>query len=204
MADALYRAVKRILTPFADAYFSLRATGHESLPAGPFILAGNHSSLLDWVFVARFVARPIRFVLSREFYDQPGLTPVYRRLGVVPIRDGAIELSAIRQLLEDLDRGEIVGVFPEGRITVDGALLPAQPGIVSIAARAGAPIVPVGVRGAFEAFPRHARIPRPRPVSVAYGEPLDVPRAAARSRAEQVRIAGELMRRIGVLCGADG
>ena len=204
MADALYRAVKRILTPFADAYFSLRATGHESLPAGPFILAGNHSSLLDWVFVARFVARPIRFVLSREFYDQPGLTPVYRRLGVVPIRDGAIELSAIRQLLEDLDRGEIVGVFPEGRITVDGALLPAQPGIVSIAARAGAPIVPVGVRGAFEAFPRHARIPRPRPASVAYGEPLDVPRAAARSRAEQVRIAGELMRRIGVLCGADG
>lgn len=201
MADALYRAVKRILSPVADAYFSLRAAGHDALPTGPFILAGNHSSLLDWVFVARFVERPIRFVLSREFYDQPGFTPLYRRLGVVPIRDGSIELSAVRQLLGNLERGEIVGVFPEGRITRDGELLPAQPGIIAIAARAGVPIVPVGVRGAFEAFPRDARVPRRHPVHVTYGTAFDVPRAAARSREEQVRVAADLMRRIGELRG---
>jgi 1-acyl-sn-glycerol-3-phosphate acyltransferase len=203
MADGLYRAVKRVLTPIADVYFSLRATGCETLPVGPFILAANHSSLLDWVFVARFVERPIRFVLSREFYDQATFTPLYRRLGVVPIRDGAIELSAVRQLLANLARGEIVGVFPEGRITLDGALLPAQPGIVSIAARAGVPIVPVGVRGAFEAFPRSARLPRRHPVHVAYGTPFDVPPAAARARDEQVRVAADLMQRIGELCRAS-
>src|ERR1043166_5173874 len=107
MADVLYYAVKRVLTPIADAYFSLRATGQETLPAGPFIVAGNHSSLLDWVFVARFVERPVRFVLTREFYDQLGLTPLYRLLGVIPIRDGAVELSAMRQLLATLGRGEI-------------------------------------------------------------------------------------------------
>src|SRR5262245_25461342 len=148
MADALYFAVKRVLTPLADWYFSLRATGYETLPDGPFIVAGNHSSLLDWVFVARFVERPIRFVLTREFYDQTGVTAIYRQLGVIPIRDGAIELSAVRQLFAALARGEIVGVFPEGRITRDGVLLPAQPGVIAIAARAGVPIVPVGVRGA--------------------------------------------------------
>jgi len=200
MADALYRAMKRILAPVADLYFSLHGTGHERLPEGPFIVAGNHSSLLDWVFVARFVDRPIRFVLSREFYDQPGLTAVYRRLGVIPIRDGAIELSAVRQLLATLERGDIVGVFPEGAITRDGALLPAQPGVVAIAARAGVPIVPVGVHGAFQAFPRDARVPRPRPVRVAYGEPFVVPRAIARSRDDQLRAAADLMRRIGDLC----
>src|SRR5436190_22916708 len=108
MADPLYFAVKRLLTPLADLYFSLHAVGPEALPAGPFILAGNHSSLLDWVFVARFVERPIRFVLTREFYDQTGLTLLYHRLGVIPIRDGAIELSAVRQLLATLARGEIV------------------------------------------------------------------------------------------------
>ncbi|MCC6763264.1 MAG: 1-acyl-sn-glycerol-3-phosphate acyltransferase [Deltaproteobacteria bacterium] len=199
MPDALYFAIKRILSPVADAYFSLRATGHDALPEGPFIVAGNHSSLLDWVFVARFVERPIRFVLSREFYDQTGLSGLYRHLGVIPIRDGAIELSAVRQLLATLERGEIVGVFPEGAITRDGALLPAQPGVVAIAARAGVPIVPVGVRGAFEAFPRDARLPRPHPVRIAYGEPLAIPRGAARSREEQARLAGELMRRIGEL-----
>ena len=202
MADALYHGLKRVLTPVADAYFSLRATGHETLPRGPFIVAGNHSSLLDWVFVARFVDRPIRFVLTREFFDQPGFSTVYRRLGVIPIRDGAIELSAVRQLLATLARGEIVGVFPEGRITRDGTLLPAQPGVVAIAARARVPIVPVGVRGAFEAFPRDARLPRPHPVHVAYGTPLHVPEAAARSRAEQSSFAATLMERIGALCVA--
>jgi 1-acyl-sn-glycerol-3-phosphate acyltransferase len=203
MPDALYFTIKRILGPLADAYFSLRASGHDALPTGPFIVAGNHSSLLDWVFVARFVARPIRFVLSREFYDQAGFTEIYRRLGVIPIRDGAIELSAVRQLLATLERGEIVGVFPEGAITRDGALLPAQPGVIAIAARAGVPIVPVGVRGAFEAFPREARVPRPHPVRVAYGTPLPIPREAARSRDEQARLADELMRRIAELRAAS-
>lgn len=204
MADGLYWTLKRVLTPLADAYFSLCATGQDRLPAGPFIVAGNHSSLLDWVFVARFVERPIRFVLTREFYDQAGFTRLYRRLGVIPIRDGAIELSAVRQLLATLQRGEIVGVFPEGRITRDGTLLPAQPGVVAIAARAGVPIVPVGVQGAFEAFPRDARLPRPHAVRVAYGEPLVIPEAVARSREGQSRWAAELMQRIGALCARGG
>jgi 1-acyl-sn-glycerol-3-phosphate acyltransferase len=204
MADALYWTLKRVLTPIADLYFSLRSTGHESLPAGPFIVAGNHSSLLDWMFVARFVDRPIRFVLTREFYDQAGFTALYRQLGVIPIRDGGIELSAVRQLLATLERGEIVGVFPEGRITLDGTLLPAQPGVIAIAARAGVPIVPVGVRGAFEAFPRVASLPRPHAVSVAYGAPIEIPAHAARSREDQSTWAEELMRRIAGLCVAAG
>ncbi len=202
MADGLYWTLKGVLTPVVDAYFSLSASGREHLPAGPCIVAGNHSSLLDWAFVARFVDRPIRFVLTREFYDQRGLTAIYRQLGIIPIRDGAIELSAMRQLLATLERGEIVGVFPEGRITRDGRLLPAQPGVIAIAGRAGVPIVPVGLRGAFEAFPRDARLPRPRPVHVAYGRPLEVGTADARSRDGLARLADELMRRIGDLCAA--
>ena len=91
MADALYHSLKAMIAPVADVYFRLHASGHELLPPGPFILAANHSSLLDWVFVARFVARPVRFVLSRDFYDQPAFTWAYRRLGVIPIRERMIE-----------------------------------------------------------------------------------------------------------------
>jgi 1-acyl-sn-glycerol-3-phosphate acyltransferase len=199
MADALYHSLKAVITPAADAYFRLRASGHELLPSGPFILAANHSSLLDWVFVARFVARPVRFVLSRDFYDQAALTWAYRRLGVIPIREGMIELSAVRQLLSTLRRGEIVGVFPEGRITRDGALLPAEPGIVALAARAGVVIVPAGVQGAFAAYPRDAWMPRRHPVRVRFGEPLAVPASAANDRVEQRRLAVDLMERIGAL-----
>jgi 1-acyl-sn-glycerol-3-phosphate acyltransferase len=200
MADALYRTLRAVIAPCADLYFRLRASG-ETLPDGPFLLAANHSSLLDWVFVARFVDRPIRFVLTREFYDQPALQWAYRRLGVVPIRDGAIELSAVRQLLQTLARGEIVGIFPEGRITRDGALGPARPGIIAIAARAGVPIVPAGVAGAYEAFPREARLPRPHPVRIRFGTALPIPRAAGVDRDLQTELAGELMRRIACLRG---
>lgn len=198
MADALYRTLRAVLAPCADAYFGLRAGG-EPVPAGAFLLAANHSSLLDWVFVARFVDRPIRFVLTRDFYDQPALRWAYRRLGVVPIRDGAIELSAVRQVLATLARGEIVGIFPEGRITRDGELSPAHPGVIAIAARAGVPIVPAGVAGAFEAFPRDARVPRPRPVRVRFGAPLPIPRAARVDHDIQAELAIELMQRIATL-----
>jgi 1-acyl-sn-glycerol-3-phosphate acyltransferase len=196
MADLLYRAVKTALTPAADLYFQMGASGDEHLPSGPFILAANHSSLLDWVFVARFVPRPVRFVLSREFFDQWPLTWVFRNLGVIPIRDGRLEPSSHRQLLETLERGEIVGVFPEGWITRDGNLLPAQRGVIAFAARAGVSIVPAGVAGAYEAFPRDARLPRPHPVRIRFGAPLAVPPSAASDRAEQRRLADELMARI--------
>ncbi|MBI3770966.1 MAG: 1-acyl-sn-glycerol-3-phosphate acyltransferase [Deltaproteobacteria bacterium] len=199
MADGLYRAIKTVLTPLADVYFELRASGHELLSSGPFILAANHASLLDWVFVARFVTRPVRFVLTREFFDQRALSWAYRRLGVIPIRDGAIELSAVRQLLTTLRRGEIVGVFPEGRITRDGALAPGEPGVITIAARAGVAIVPVGVHGAFEAFPRDAWFPRPRPIRVHFGTGLPIPRSAATDRDEQRHLLATLMREIAAL-----
>ena len=60
MADALHWTLKRVLTPLADVYFSLRATGHEDLPDGPFIVAGKHSSLLDWACQGRFAAELMR------------------------------------------------------------------------------------------------------------------------------------------------
>jgi 1-acyl-sn-glycerol-3-phosphate acyltransferase len=193
--------MKAVLAPIADRYFSLRGEGQDRLPGGPFILAANHASMLDWLFVARFVARPVRFVLTREFFDQRGVTWAYRSLGVIPIRDGAIELSAVRQLLATLRRGEIVGVFPEGRITRDGALAPGEPGVVAIAARAGVPIVPAGVHGAFEAFPRDARVPRPHPVRVRFGDPLTVPSSAATDRDQQRRTLAQLMQAIDALRG---
>jgi hypothetical protein len=115
MADALYFGLKRVLTPLADVYFSLRATGYETLPAGPFIVAGNHSSLLDWVFVARFVERPIRFVLTREFYDQAGLTALYRRLGVIPIRGTQVPWSLAFFLVLAVVFGVVLHATPLGR-----------------------------------------------------------------------------------------
>ena len=205
MADALYRAMKACLGPVADVYFDLRASGHDALPAGPFILAANHESMLDWVFVARFVARPVRFVLTREFFDQRALTWAYRNLGVIPIRDGAIELSAVRQLLTTLRRGEIVGAFPEGRITRDGAMAFSQrlSSIVrsawTLAARTRVPIVPVGVHGAFEAFPRDAWLPVSRPVRVRFGAPIAIPDRAAGDRDEQRRVLALVMKAIAVL-----
>jgi 1-acyl-sn-glycerol-3-phosphate acyltransferase len=202
VGDGVYRSLRTVLTPVVDRYFDLEATGEERLPAGPCILAANHSSLLDWVFLARFVSRPVRFVLSREFFDQWPFRSVYESLGVIPIRDGRFQPSAYRQLLATLAGGDIVGVFPEGWITRDGSLRPAQRGIIAFAARAGVPIVPVGVRGAFAAFPRHARFPRRHPVRVHFGEPFIVAPEVRNDRDTQRYLAEDLMARIGALCAS--
>ncbi len=202
MGDGVYRALRTVLTPVVDRYFGLQATGEDRLPSGPCILAANHSSLLDWVFLARFVPSPVRFVLSREFFDQRPFTWAYESLGVIPIRDGRFQPSAYRQLLAALTGGDIVGVFPEGWITRDGSLRPAQRGIIAFAARAGVPIVPVGVRGAFAAFPRDARFPRPHPVHVRFGEPFLVAAGVRTDRDAQRFLAEDLMSRIAALCAS--
>jgi 1-acyl-sn-glycerol-3-phosphate acyltransferase len=180
-------------------YFRPRAEGLVHVRRdGPFVVACNHVTLLDWAGLAWFVPRPVRFLMTRDYYDRPALRWFCRLGGAIPVTPGRIEPTAIRGALAALTRGDAVGVFPEGRISRDDAPLPPERGIVELARRAGVPIVPATIRGAFRAFPRHARVPRPRRVTVVFGAPLAVPAHAHGHRA-QAEVARELMARIAAL-----
>lgn len=170
--DWRYQLLRVVCASIGLPYFRPRVEYTEALPGAPFIVACNHTTLLDWAAIAHFVPAPVRFLVTREYYDLPYVGWFCRWGGAIPVRPGRIGPSAVRLALEALDRGEVVGVFPEGRITRDGAMLPFQRGVVELAARARCPIVPATIRGAYEAFPRHARVPRPRRVVVAFGRAM--------------------------------
>jgi 1-acyl-sn-glycerol-3-phosphate acyltransferase len=171
--DHRYRLLRSLCALIGVPYFRPRVEYACALPSAPFIVACRHTTLLDWAAIAHFIPRPVRFLVTRDYYDHPLFRWFCRWGGAIPVCPGRIEPSAIRAALSALEKGEVVGIFPEGRITRDGGQLPFQRGAVELAIRSGCPIVPATIRGAFRAFPRHRRVPRPRRVVVAFGAPLD-------------------------------
>jgi 1-acyl-sn-glycerol-3-phosphate acyltransferase len=93
-------------------------------------------------------------------------------LNAFPIKRGTADLAGIKETLRRLRGGQLVVTFPEATRTQDGALGSMHSGVILLARKAGVPIVPTMILGAFESWPRHVRLPRPHPVIVAYGPPL--------------------------------
>jgi len=186
--SAIHRAAFRLL-------FRLRVEGAERLPTkGPFVVAPNHVSDLDPFALAAALPRRAR----RETYWAGAtvrlftgpFTRALSRLGrVVPVdaRGGARAGLAIGAAV--LARGRGLVWFPEGQRSFDGRLQPFLPGVGHLAAKFRVPLVPVAIRGTFEALPRGARRPRLVPVTVRFGDPI-APEALAGLPPEE--IAGRL------------
>lgn len=148
---------------------SVHVSGLEHvLPEGPLIVAGNHTGFLDGPLVTAWVPRPIRTLTKVEIFKGfPGKALVY--LGQIPVDRDIPDRTALRGAREELAAGGAVGVFPEGT-RGDGELGRIKDGIGYLAARSGAPIVPVAVIGTQQALPKGAKIPRrSHEVHVAFG-----------------------------------
>ena len=170
--------------------FRIRAWGVERVPRrGGALLASNHQSFLDPTVVGTPLPRRAYYMARRTLFDVPGLGRLIRAVNAFPVERGGVNRRAMRTAIELMSRGEGLVVFPEGTRTPDGEVKRFTSGFALLAARAGVPIVPVAIHGAYEAWPRHQRLPRPSPVHVAYGEPLAVAgsgKAAFREAAERV------------------
>jgi 1-acyl-sn-glycerol-3-phosphate acyltransferase len=101
---------------------------------------------------------------------------LFRAWGTIPVKERDPR-GTIHQLCEHLERGEWIGMFPEGKISHDGRIQKFQTGVARVAASSGAPVLPVGIRGAYESLPRHRRAPKPTRVRVVAGEPIRFPGA---------------------------
>lgn len=188
--------------------FRARFYGADQVPrTGPVILAANHASYLDPPLIGTGLPRLVHFLARNTLFDQPLLRALLRSWEVVPVdRDGA-GAAGLKAILDRLRAGGAILLFPEGTRTADGRLQPARPGIGLIVAKSDCPVVPVRVFGTFEAWGRHQRRPRLRPVAVRYGTPLDFAaeraavRAADKARLKAIyqQIAETLMARIAAL-----
>jgi len=189
-------------------YFRWRVIGAENVPVtGGVILASNHGSFLDPPLVGSGLKRDINYLARESLFRFPGIGALLRSWNAVPVdRDGG-GARGLKAILDRLLAGGGIILFPEGTRTKDGQLQPARSGIGLTVIKSTAPVVPVRVFGTFEAYGRRHKLPRPYPVAVRYGKPLDF--AALRAEAktcDKVRlkeiyqqVADEIMAAIGQL-----
>jgi 1-acyl-sn-glycerol-3-phosphate acyltransferase len=177
--DAWWNVARATVGSVAAASFRIRVAGSQNIPRrGGALLAYNHVSVLDAIFVGLSVTRRGRivrcFALSEDF-DRPLLGRALRGLRQVPIRRGAGVWSPLEQLADVVTDGWLAGIAPEGTVGGGEDLLPIQKGAARIALLAGGPVIPVGLWGPQRRWPKAGlRMQRPfRPnVGVSFGPPI--------------------------------
>lgn len=157
-----------------DGFFRGDVVGMENLPErGPYLLAANHSSHLDPPFVGAPVPHEIAF-FARKTLWKPGFAAWWlTAIRSIPVdRDGGSDVTAMKRVFGVFKAGGVVILFPEGTRSPDGRLQRPKPGIGMLACRAGVPVVPARLFGAYEAFGRGGRVRFGTPVSIVYGKPM--------------------------------
>jgi len=131
--------------------FSWKVEGRENIPlTGPLILAANHVHVLDPFFLIFISPRWINFVAKEELFRSPLLRPWLHLVGAFPIRrEGKVreKQKILKSARNALEKGLILGMFPEGGRSRDGKLRKGKPGSVVIASKTNVPILPVGIVG---------------------------------------------------------
>jgi 1-acyl-sn-glycerol-3-phosphate acyltransferase len=169
---AWYRVVRFVAATLAAVLLRWRATGHGNVPeAGGVLMVSNHLSYLDVFFLGIPLRRPLNYV-ARSTLFLPVLGPLIRSVGGFPIQREGMGASGMKETLKRLRAGGIVTLFPEGTRSSDGEMGSLKPGIAVLVVRAGVPVVPVGLAGTFEIWPRSRLVPVPRPIRIHYGRAI--------------------------------
>jgi len=154
-------------------WFRARTRGLENLPErGGVLLLMNHQSFLDPLVVGVWMNRPISYLARDSLFRVPVLGWLLRHTYVTPINRSGGSSAVIRQAIEQLEQGFLVGIFPEGTRSSDGKLGRLKPGFLAIVRRTDVPVIPVGIAGTERALGRGCWFPKPRRVRVVIGKPI--------------------------------
>ncbi len=172
----LYWGLKAVLWPLFRVVFRWRIEGREHLPhSGPAVLAANHQSFCDSLFLPLAVRRRVTFLAKAEYFDARRTAWFVRAVGQIPIHrtGGDASERALAAAKEVLDRGELVAIYPEGTRSTDGAVHRGRTGVARLAMQCGVPVIPVGISGTDRVQPRGSRWLRPLlPVRTYFGPPM--------------------------------
>ena len=175
-----YRLLKSFLIPLLMLLFRPKVTGLRNVPTnGAVIIASNHLSFSDSIFMPLVVPRNVTFLAKSEYFTSPGLAGFIKKLtfialGQVPIdrsggkRSEAALLTGLRLLKE----GHCIGIYPEGTRSPDGRLYKGRTGSARLAIESGAPIIPVAMFNTAEIQPTGQVVPKVRRVEMVFGEAI--------------------------------
>lgn len=176
-----YRLSRLVAGPFLRLLVRPAVIGAEHIPAtGPAILASNHLSVIDSIYLPLMVERPVSFAAKSEYFTGTRLRDkavgAYLRATNQLSTDrtgGAAAMGMLDAALEHLRSGQLFGIYPEGTRSPDGRLYRGRTGVGFLALHSGAPVVPVAMVGTDRILPPGHRIPRPGTIEIRIGEPLD-------------------------------
>jgi 1-acyl-sn-glycerol-3-phosphate acyltransferase len=183
----LYWLLRNVLLgPVVERTFRPRVQGAENVPAhGPAILASNHLSYVDWLFMPLALDRRVTFVAKSDYFTGVGVRGwaqrrFFKGTGQVPIdrSGGRASEGALRAGLKVLQRGELFGIFPEGTRSHDGRLYKGRTGVARLALEAGVPVIPTAVIGTDVIAPPGKVLSKVISPTVKFGPPLDFSRYA--------------------------
>jgi len=201
VAAVLVGSLVTVVSRLRFAKFRGRRRAATLLPPGAIIVVSNHSSYADGVMLAiicRRMGRSLRLLATAGVFRAPGLGGLVRRLGFIPVERGSSHAAdALDAAAEALAAGEAVGIFPEGRTTRDPEHWPerAKTGVVRLALRTGAPIIPIALVGTHRVLTRRhplrtilANVVLRPEVLTRVGEPIELPLlSSSEASPEQIR-----------------
>ncbi|WP_457971875.1 lysophospholipid acyltransferase family protein [Arthrobacter sp. D1-17] len=209
-----YWIMKRIfLGPVLRTLFRPWVKGLDNVPAeGPAIIASNHLSFSDSIFMPLMVSRPVIFLAKSEYFTGTGLkgklTAMFFRLtNQLPMdrSGGAASAASLEAGMHVLNHGGLLGIYPEGTRSPDGRLYRGKVGVARLALQAGVPVIPVAMIGTDKVQPIGKRLPNIRRIGMIFGEPLDFSRyqGMADDRLIQRSVTDEIMYELMRLSGQE-
>ncbi|TML64125.1 MAG: 1-acyl-sn-glycerol-3-phosphate acyltransferase [Actinobacteria bacterium] len=171
-----YWVLKILLTPLLRFFYRVRVEGLEHVPPeGAAILASNHLSFCDSLFLPLVLRRRVTFVAKAEYFEDPKTAWFFRAVGQIPIKrgDGSAALRALASASEVLQLGELFGIYPEGTRSPDGRVYKGHTGVARLTLDNRVPVLACAMVGTREAQPIGQALPRLfMPITIRISHPL--------------------------------
>jgi 1-acyl-sn-glycerol-3-phosphate acyltransferase len=187
----LFAIIRLLATIIISLCFRVEVINMHHVPAkGSALLCANHLTALDMFLIGYRLKRKVHYMAKEELFRNPILAAVLKNLGAFPVRRGTGDVKAVKTALKLLEKGHIVGIFPEGhRRSKSGGDIRIKPGSAMFAIKSGADIIPVALTGCHKLFGR---------IKVVFGQPftLDVDKNRKYTVEEMTQISKGIMDRI--------
>jgi 1-acyl-sn-glycerol-3-phosphate acyltransferase len=169
---------------YCRIYHDLRVISPPKLPrTGPAIIVCNHISGVDPLLIQSACPRLITWMMASEYYDIKPLRWVFTTVGAIPVDRSGRDMSATRAAMRALEAGQVLGVFPEGRIEESRGLLPFQTGVALLASRGGVPVYPAALEGTNRGRDMIDAFIKPCTALLKFGERIQFDRSSKRKQA---------------------
>lgn len=188
----------------ARGFYNYRVVGDPTQlhREGGVLIVSNHESFFDPPIVGIAFDRELHFLARKSLFNNPVAGRLYRELNSIPVDQERPDMTSLKTVIRTLKQGGKVLVFPEGSRTLDGDMLPGEPGVGLIVAKAGVPVLPVRIFGTRKALPRGGSLPQPADVTLVIGQLWDYDPTAygdAEGKDLYKRISQDLMAKIAEL-----